>query len=223
LEVKKMPELSDEEVDKVVRQMALIHLTDPEMGQYHDEVIDDFNGARVEAHLQRCSTCKERYETMKHILATCHGVEVPEESMQHLHSLMAQRPMQQAAIVGLMAIVGVVMARAKKRGARAADEEPREIFNGQSEDGSLQWRVVEDDFAIVARYWSHRPELEGLKLAIKIGGLTKEVTLKRVPNNQVGGQTRIEGEERGQLPDDWQLRIESMTLPERLEDSDSSQ
>ena len=123
--------------------------------------------------------------------------------------------MQQASIAMLMAVVGVILARAKKRAARAADEEFREVFNGQSEDGSLQWRVVEDDFAIVARFWSHRAELEGLKLIIKIGALTKEVTLKPVANNQVGGQARIEGEERDQLPDDWQLCIESVTLTER--------
>lgn len=205
-----MSDLQDEEVEKAMKQLMLAHISDDEMGDYHDEAIDDFGRARVKAHLRRCQICLRKYERMQRILAAS-------ENLESASALAARMQLQQILAAGLIA---VVIARARRRGARMADEEFREVYDWQSEDGMLRWHVVEDDSGIVARFWSHRLDLEGLQLIINIGSLTKEITFKRVANDQVGGQARIEGAERQQLPDDWQLCVESVTLPEQIKNSE---
>lgn len=215
-----MPDLYDEDVERTMKQIMLAHISDDEMGSYHDEAIDDFGRAHVEAHLRRCLICSRKYERMQRILVAAFEESAPPEKIDPAKALVARMQLQQALAAGLIA---VVIARARRQGARAADQQFREVYDGQSEDGSLLWRVVEDDSGIVARFWSHRLELEGLRLRIKIGSLTKEITLKRVTNDQVGGQARIEGAERQQLPDDWHLFVESVTLPEPSEAPDSNE
>lgn len=211
MEVNKMPDLQDEDVDKIIKQAMLAHISDDEMGEYHDEAIDDFRRARVEAHLRRCQICSRKYERMQRILVAAFEESDSPQNLEPARALVTRMQLQQTLAAGFIA---VVIARARRRGARLADGEFREVYDGQSEDGALRWRVVEDDSGIVARFWSHRLDLEGLQLKINIGSLTKEITFKRVANDQVGGQARIEGAERQQLPDDWQLCVESVTLPE---------
>jgi hypothetical protein len=67
-----MPALSEREnldIEQLVKQVLLLHLTDDEIGQYLVEGIDRFEQARVDAHLERCLICARRVQTTREILA----------------------------------------------------------------------------------------------------------------------------------------------------------
>lgn len=218
-----MPELREEELNQLFQQAVSLHPSADELGLYHDGVADEVTGARIKAHLRRCPDCQERFDTMKHILATYHEAEVPPESHERLKALIAKTSTPQAQAATMKAIVGLVLfaldtqrrrqkIRVSPHGARAAT---KLVQDGQTEDGALGWRFEEDDYGDLVVYFdSPRLELENCQLALRIGPLLKEFTLKRVDKDQIGAKLRITREEREQLREDDDPVIEQTTPPE---------
>ena len=91
-----MPELDerDNQVDRVMQQLLQTHLTDAELGMYHDDVLDEIERARAAAHIKRCTNCEERYQAMERILSSYQDVEVSTEAVEQLRTLAAKpRPL----------------------------------------------------------------------------------------------------------------------------------
>jgi len=198
-----MPELRDQDVERLLERAVLVHLTEEDLGRYHDGAVNETARARIAAHLRRCLICSRQYETMQHILATYHEAGVLPETREQMRALAELR-----IIVGL-----VLLARVRRFGALAAGQ--GEIQDGQTEDGALRWRIVDDESGdLIIRLGSHRLELEGFKVALRAGPMTKEVTLQRLAKDQVGAQLLIAREEREALPDDVELIIDDLTPPE---------
>ena len=101
--------------------------------------------------------------------------------------------------------IRVALTGAKARGFT----EPQD---GQMEDGSLRWRIVEEESGeLVARFGSHRLELEGEKLLLKAGAIEKPFILERVAEDQVGAKVAFTREERAELSKDAELTIDILT------------
>lgn len=70
LGVKTMSELTNEQFENLLKQAVLVHLSDDELGQYHDGATDEVASARIVAHLRQCQMCSGRSALMKLAVAT---------------------------------------------------------------------------------------------------------------------------------------------------------
>src|SRR5574341_884585 len=61
-----MSELTNEQFENLLRlAVLLVHLTDDELGQYHDGATDEVTIARIVVHLRQCQMCSGRSALMK--------------------------------------------------------------------------------------------------------------------------------------------------------------
>lgn len=223
-----MPELREEELDQLFRQAVALHSSEEELGLFHDGATDEITTARITAHLRQCADCRESYETMRHILATFHEVEVPEESLVQLKSLIAATRPKQEQVATFAAIIGLALytldrqGRRQKiplrlrgaRGARAADVTEKLICQGETEDDSLSWLIEEDDFGDVEiALATPRLDLENHRLSIKIGDTVKEEPFQRLSESKLGCVFTITRDERQQLSEGDSLVIEKLKEP----------
>lgn len=224
-----MSELREEELDQMFQQAVSLHTSEDELELFHDSAVDEVTGARIKAHLRRCADCRERFEMMQEILASYHKVEVPEESLAQLKSLIAStrpKPPQAASqtqAAMLAALIGLTLfaldnqqrrqkIRLHLRGARAAAE--KLICQGETEDDLLSWQIEEDEFGQVeVALATPRLDLEDHRLALRIGGIVKEESLKRLSERKLGCVFTISREERQQLSEGDPLVIESLKAP----------
>lgn len=203
------------EIEDLLRRAVLTHLTDDELARYHDGVASDSERYRIEAHLKKCLTCWARYERMRHILATYHEVEVPLESVEEVRELLKRIPPRVKVIEALRAVIGLVLLKRIARRGVAFRSAEADITDGQTEDGILRWRIVDEPSGeLIVRLWSHCPTLEGVTVKLRIGELVKDMELKPVMPEQVGAEVRIPARERNQLPEDAQLVIDDIIIPE---------
>lgn len=217
-----MPELREEELDQLFQQAILLHPSEDELGLFHDGAVDEVTSAQITAHLRQCADCRESFETMRHILATYHEVEVPPVNIEQLKALIAStRPATDksaalAALIGLTLYALDAQSRRQKirfgrRGAQAAEK----LFcRGKTDDDLLSWRLEEDDFGdIKVAFASPRLDLEDYRLAISIGGVIKETSLKRLSAEKLGCVLTISREENNRLSEGDQLVIKSLEPP----------
>jgi hypothetical protein len=177
-----------EDTKSVVRR----HLNDDELASYYDNAVSQSTRTRMEAHLSNCWICKRRLAMMQEILEGSDPLEQLIEAVAQLTAWWQRNFIHPALTEGY--------------GLAAGLTQPQD---GQTEDGSLRWRVVENRWGeFIVRFGSHRLEFEGVTLIVKIGGLSKRVTLRKVDDDQVGGRATFTREERLQMPDDAQLIIE---------------
>lgn len=84
-----MPGIRDQDLERLIEMTILAHLTDDELGRYHDDAVHEVELAQIEAHLQRCQICSRRYEGLKRSLAVCDEVEVPPEDIDRAKKFIA--------------------------------------------------------------------------------------------------------------------------------------
>lgn len=88
------------------------------------------------------------------------------------------------------------------------------LADGQTEDGTLRWRFVEDEAGnLTLRFGSHALELEGVCLRLTAGPWRRDVVLEREASDQVGAATVLTREERAALPVEVELRIDHAAPP----------
>lgn len=194
-----------DDVEELLDQAALEHLTDEELGEYHDGVMDEVDRVLAEGHLDRCLPCQERYKTMREVLDTWQQEPVSEEDRALIASLVARIPSPQEVARMVAALAGITLLRLRRRAYRMASEVP----DGKTEDGLLRWSTEEEKESgdLVIRFDSDCLGLEGERIAVKVGDLRKEVALER-HGDQVGGELRVTPEEQRELPDDVELVID---------------
>lgn len=210
-----MPELREEELDQLFQQAVRLHPSEDELGLFHDGAADEITSARITTHLRQCAGCLESFETMRHILATFHEVEVPRESLEQLKTLIAETSPLQAELLRLRdAIIGAVLVSQLRRHKLRAADKP-EIESDQTENGELQWESGDTESGDLIVYLRSRHlQLEGAKVIFRIDLLPgKEITLTRKSKNEVGAELRIPAEQRDQLPNNARLVVDDLILP----------
>jgi len=221
--------MSNINVERLLKDAVLTHLTKDELGAYHDNAVDEVARARIEAHLSRCLICERKLAMMQETLATYHQETVTEKDVALVKALLRREPEDRERISREMALAALRVAltaaftawikqhhiRVSLAGAEARGLEARgltEPQDGQMEDGSLRWRVVEEDSGeLVVRFGSHRTELGGVNLVLKAGPIRKRFVLKPVTEDQVGAKVAFTRKERAELSEDAQLTIDILT------------
>ncbi|MGH9428389.1 MAG: hypothetical protein ACRD2L_19050, partial [Terriglobia bacterium] len=118
-----------------------------------------------------------------------------------------------------LALAGVVIHRKSRsrRGERGASAESK-IEDGQSADGVLRWRIVENESdGLEAQFTSQNLQLDGYTLTVRYRQLLKKATLRRETEDQVYAKFLFTPGELEILPDGAELTIEDITPPTERE------
>lgn len=198
-------------VEQLLRRAVLSHLSDDELGAFHDNAVDEVARNRIEAHLSRCLICERKLMMMQDVLATYHQEPVTAEDITRAKVLLHR----QEIVAMLRTVLSVAFAawirqhhiRVTLRGASAAG--PAKRHHGKTEAGALFWSIVEEEWGdLVVRLGSHRMELAGVKLLLRSGSIEKAVALEPVGKSLVEAKAIFTREERAKLPEDVQLTID---------------
>jgi len=194
-----MSELTNEQFENLLKQAVLVHLSDDELGQYHDGATGEVTSARIVAHLRQCQMCSGRSALMKLAVATTRESDEQDSASPQV-------------IVVALALAGVVIHRKSRsrRGERGASAESK-IEDGQSADGVLRWRIVENESdGLEAQFTSQNLQLDGCTLTVRYGQLHKIDTLRRGSEDQVYAKFLFTPDELEILPDGAVLTIEDI-------------
>lgn len=187
------------------------HLTDDEFIAYAMGTLPADEVARLDVHLDSCLECAAEVERLQEAVAFWDSP----EGRQRLVSL-RERVLKKltqpapslwerlaAALQNLVLFPNAGLAGAPAWAATCIRPQ-----DGQTEDGALRWRIVEDEEGnLVVRFGSHHLELEGLRVLLRAGDWTAEAVLTRVAPDQVGAEVTIPREERERWPTGADLRI----------------
>ncbi len=210
-------------IERLLKCSVQRHLSDDELGAYHDHVVDEVSRARIEVHLGRCQLCERRYAMMREVLATYTQELLTEADVKWLQRLLGQeaedrrfktaiedartllqrlRDLLQEALAGF-----VLPVLEGARGAGINDDEGQEF---QTEDGSIRgYAVKEDSGAFVIYLESDHTEyvVQGT-LLLKTDGFQKPFIFERVTEDLVESEITLTPEELEKLPEEPVWTIE---------------
>ena len=197
-----------DEVERLMHQALMAHISDEELAEYYDKIVNEGTRARIEAHLERCLICSRKWEMMKGVLDAYYR----EPSLVHLILQYLTQVLRH-----------VVTKWARERGlqfafAAGAREAPIKA-EGEVLNGALWWDISEDGTGnLSVKLGSFILELEGTVLEVGIGKLSKRAVLKRVPGaeDQVGAEVVFTPEEREGIAPDAERWIEVVEIPQSL-------
>lgn len=180
------------------------HLSDDECLDYAAEILTSAETNRMDEHLASCPDCTARMEECVTAAQAWQG----EDGKQRLAGVRQRgldAPTWWERLSALLPDL-VLWPNVALGGAQAATQQ---VEDGQTEDGSLRWRIVEDATGnLTIRFGSHRLELDRVRLRLQVGNLQRDMVLSRVASDQVGAETVITRDERAQLPANAALGIE---------------
>ena len=194
-----------------LKEAVLLHLSEEELGAYHDNAVHEADRSRMEAHLARCLICSSKLQMMQDVLQS-HGENVDDQDILRVKALLdSQRAMATVVSSIIVAFNVWVKNRSIHPGLRARFSTAK-VEDGQMEDGSVRWRYVEKESGErIVRFGSHRMELEGLKILVQAGELSKTVVLKSVTQDQVGAEVMFSAQESEKIPAEALLSIDVLT------------
>lgn len=181
------------------------HLSDDDFVGYVTDGLPAEEGERVDTHLASCVECATEMERLLEASEVWRGEEEQEDRFEalrrHISGAATLWERLTASLRDFVLSRNVAFA-----GARAAT--PR-IEDGQTEDGSLRWRIVEDEEGnLTVRFGSHVLAWEGLRLRLRVGDWYRDLALAKAAPDQVGAETVISRAERVQFPVDAVLGVE---------------
>lgn len=204
-----MSEFND--IEGLLEEAVLIHLSEDELGTYHDNAVHEADRCRTETHLARCLICSRKLQMMQDVLQS-QGESVDDQDIARVKALLYS---QRAVATVVSSIIVAFNVWVKKRsihpGMRARFSTAK-VEDGQMEDGSVRWRYVEKESGeCIVRFGSHRMELEGLKILVQAGEVSKTVVLKPVTQDQIGAEVMFTAQESEKIPAEALLSIDVLT------------
>ncbi|MFQ5857641.1 MAG: hypothetical protein ACE5LU_18705 [Anaerolineae bacterium] len=203
--------MKPEDIERMLRGAQFVHLKEEELDAYRDGGLDDITLARANAHLKLCLICEQRLAVLQeektaleHGKATTEDIALVRRLLQPLRERLDQA-MQEA-----MKNWRDRFSRRELAWAAATDDEDeREIWNWQSDDGLLQgYAVLDRNGDLTFWFVSKELGLEGERFYLCLGDLRREVVLWRVSETEVGAEVVIPAYERPADPSDISLEME---------------
>ncbi|HYP27825.1 MAG TPA: hypothetical protein VE262_14000 [Blastocatellia bacterium] len=194
--------------EKELRATKYHHLTEDELDSYHDQTLDEIGQARVRAHLKLCLICDERLELLREESAALNDREVNAGDVELVRRVMQQMGLQKpkpASPLPLQARLAEYFRQAvmswrahfmpaavRGAGHRGAGDSGEEVWHWQSEDGILKARAtLERNADLVIHISSSESALDLVRLKIRLGLFSEEITLRRVSNSEISARVEI--------------------------------
>lgn len=196
------------------------HLSDDQFISYSMEMLTARQVEQVDAHLASCSDCAIEMERLLEASEAWRGEEGEQRlaqlrlrvqtqlppSMQPSASLTSKLWPRLADLLRRVVLLPDMSLNAPALTAQAATP----WDDGQTEDGTLRWRIVKDEEGnLTVRFASHVLG-EGMRLRLYAGDWHRDIVLGKVAPDQVGAETVITREERQRMPDSVELRVEPL-------------
>ena len=204
-----MSEFND--IERLLKNAVLMHLSEEELGAYHDDAVHEAERCRMETHLARCLICSHKLQMMQDVLQS-QGESIDDRDIVRVKTLLDGQRALAAVVSSIILAFNVwVKKRSIHPGLRARFSTAK-VEDGQMEDGSVRWRYVEKESGErFVRFGSHRLELEGLKILVKAGQISKTVVLKSVTQDQLGAEVIFTAQESEKIPAEALLSIDVST------------
>ena len=200
-----MAKMKLNDLESEVRSLKLIHASESELASYCDQELDQFNRARVEAHVKQCFICKRELELLGEERAALNdrltttedeafvGRLINTIQQENEHSepankarLNTVRERMAEYSSDLSASWRIKFAHAQRSAHNA------EVWQWQSVDGKLGAKAtIQKNADLIIRISSVDVELEGARLRFSLGLLNQELTLEKVSESLVGAQVAV--------------------------------
>jgi hypothetical protein len=213
-----------EDLENELRSLKFTHLSELELAAYCDQELDQMRRARVEAHLKQCFICERQLALLRDEGVALSNRQISAEDVALVERLMEQtglaqkpsaaRPGETSTGVPLQERLAeylrqmVANWQVSFATVRRSDQ-GKEVWRWHSEDGRLQARaMMEKNADLTIHFSSKEIELEGVRLNIRLGQLSQEITLQRVSESEVYAKVAVPWQQRqGNMTD---LSIESV-------------
>jgi hypothetical protein len=199
-----------DDLEMELRNLKFQHLTEEELVSCYEERLDEVGQARALAHLKLCLICDRRLTLLKEETraietpdGTAGDVALARRMIQQTkpHQLFSNSMSPQAsAELRLSERLGECFRQAVAswqahftlqvmRGTRSAG---KEVWRWQSEDGLLEAHaILEKNADLTIHFSSNEPGLEGVRLNVSLGPLSRKTTLRRVSESEVYGIVKV--------------------------------
>jgi hypothetical protein len=200
-----------DDVENQLRSAKFSHLTEDELDSYHGQKLDTANHARADAHLKLCLICEHRLQLLGEKSTSFDDQEITAEDIAIVKRVMKQMALRQQPSDSkpaeaktkiqlrdrlndyLRQIVENWRAHFKLQqavcGTRAGGEE---IWHGQDDGGNLRARaIVEKNAGLTIHFSSNDLSLEGARLNVRLGPVTRVITLHLVSESEVYAKVEI--------------------------------
>lgn len=186
------------DMEKEIRDAKSHHLTKAEIDSYIDQELDEVSLALVEAHLKRCLICEGRLALFKEEAAALGGLKATADDIALARRVLRQTGLQKQPpakdrLAGyLLQSVAGWQAHFAQGATRGPDD-----WRWQSEDGALKVSLtLEENADLTIHILSNNPDWEGVRLKIRLGAVSREVSLRRVSESEIGAKAEVKRRQR---------------------------
>lgn len=211
-----------DDLENELRNLKLRHLSESELTAYCEGGLAPMRRARVEAHLKQCFICERQLTLLREEVAALDNPQVTAEDVALVERLMEQVGMGQAPRTKtiketsarerlaeyLRPLVASWQIRFGQEATRGATKQGEEVWRWQSEDGKLRARaVLEKNANLTVHLTSDGIEADGIRLNVRIGPFSQEVTLRRISEAEVYAQVVMPWRPRPRKLKDFTIEI----------------
>ena len=197
------------DIESQLKEAVLIHLTEEELCALHDNTANETDRCRMESHLARCLICSRKLQQLMQYTLQSQDEGVDDQDIADVRALIGRQRALAAVVSSIVVAFNIWIRKRSIHPGLKARFSTAKVEDGQLEDGSVRWRYVEKESGErIIRFGSHRMELEGFKILLKVGELSKIAVLKPVTQNQVGAEIIITAHEIDKIPAETSLMID---------------
>jgi hypothetical protein len=203
-----------EDLERALQDAKYHHVKDDVLVSYRDQQLDAISRTQIEAHLNLCLICERRLLRLREEHAEVERYEPGREDRALVKQVLqrVRREQPQVLETGKAAARTSVLERFAEQMRQAAASwrafamqlapvrgatRGTETWRWQSEDGQLTlYMVVEPTADLTLHASARNPELEGARLKIKVGSLSREAPLQRVSESESHAEVVIPRKQR---------------------------
>jgi hypothetical protein len=199
------------DLENELRNLKFIHLTESELVAYCDEERNQIRRARMEAHLKQCFICERQLELLRKESEALRNRQITDEDIALVDQMiqLAQKSvvaetkeasLQERLTEYLRQVVESWRASFMKEAVRGSQRKTvqreavqrEEVWQWQSKDGCLQVRAtMEKNADLTIHFSSNEIDLDGARLNVHLGKLSREITLERVSESEVYAKVAV--------------------------------
>lgn len=198
------------DLENELKNLRFVHLTERELVAYCDQEPGQIRRARMEAHLKQCFICerqlallREESAALSHRQTTAEDVALVERLIEQMGSSQKPSAASRAEIQEEISLPERLVEYVRQmvaswriyfgQGAlRGEADQGEEVWRWQSEDGHLRARAaIEKNADLTIHLSSNEMELESARFNIRLGKLSREITLRRVSDSEVAAQVAV--------------------------------
>jgi hypothetical protein len=211
-----------DDLENELRNLKLGHLSESELTAYCDQELAPMRRARVEAHLKQCFICERELALLREESAALSNPQITAEDVGLVERLMEQmgvgQPPRAETAKGsslrerlaeyLRQMVASWQIQFAEEATRSAADQGEEVWHWQSADGKLRARaILEKNADLTIHFTSNESETEGMRLNVRLGPFSQEITLQRISESEVYAKVVVARRQRPRKLEDIAIEI----------------